>query len=67
MVIWPKSQILYPLSLFSPSLSLSSLSLLRAIWGRATLRLPRDGPATTGRADLRRGYLRVRLRVAVTT
>ena len=32
MVIWPKSQILYPLSLFSPSLSLSSLSLLRAIW-----------------------------------
>ncbi|BBN69029.1 hypothetical protein Prudu_706S000100, partial [Prunus dulcis] len=35
----------YTLSLFSPSLSLSSLSLLRAIWGRATLRLPRDGPA----------------------
>ncbi|BBG93769.1 hypothetical protein Prudu_001880, partial [Prunus dulcis] len=26
--------------------------------GRATLRLPSDGPATTGRADLRRGYHR---------
>ncbi|BBN69017.1 hypothetical protein Prudu_695S000200, partial [Prunus dulcis] len=32
--------------------------------GRATLRLLGDGPATTGLADLRRGYHRVRLRVA---
>ncbi|BBN69425.1 hypothetical protein Prudu_938S000200, partial [Prunus dulcis] len=57
-----KSDFIPPLSLLPVTFSLLPL-FLRAIWGRATLRLPRDGPATTGRADLRRWYLRVRLRV----
>ncbi|BBG97230.1 hypothetical protein Prudu_006280, partial [Prunus dulcis] len=45
------------LSLLPCQFSLSPLSLLPRDLGRATLRLSSDGPATTGRADLRRGTI----------
>ncbi|BBN68070.1 hypothetical protein Prudu_270S000300, partial [Prunus dulcis] len=47
------------LSLLSPSLFSFFLSLLLRELGRAPVRLPGDGPATTSRADLRRRYHRV--------
>ena len=62
-----KSDFYSSLSLLPRQFSLSPLSLLPRDLGRATLRLPSDGPATTGQADLRQGYRRVRLPLAVTT
>ncbi|BBN67854.1 hypothetical protein Prudu_208S000500, partial [Prunus dulcis] len=55
-----------PLSLLPVTFSLLPLSPSRDL-GSCDPSPSKGRPATTGRADLRRWYLRVRLRVAVTT